>query len=371
MRFLVAGLVLIVLGLAATEYTRRHPSEEKKDGAKAAKKVRNAPTAPPTMTALAETEKPRADAPAADGVLDVQALATTSGEATPGFRPVLRGGVKARELLASPQGAVLALEKGGVTALTVASKDGALRVLTTRATPVASLAVDVKASALVWAEGGQVKSVPLSGGEVKTLVAFSRALVTSVAASGGVVVAALVPADGDPFAADPNGAVVSVDDGDVKLLATEQIRPREVRFDGKDEAFFVAGYPSGLTRAALDGSFTARIAERADGPVALEPDAITYRAPLPNAPELRRGARGGGSVQTVAKVDAEWLAVQGGVVRYASTGIGPRLYEARAGDEASTELAAIQGVAKGLAWSGDATWLVTMDDDGTTTLQVK
>jgi hypothetical protein len=205
---------------------------------------------------------------------------------------------------------------------------------------------------------------------VKTQVAFARALVTSVASHGNVIVATLVPRDGDPFSSDPNGAVVSIDDGEVKLIATEQIRPREALYDGKDEAFFVAGYPSGLTRAALDGSFTARIAERADGPVFLEPDGITYRFPQASAPELKRGSRAGGAVKTLARVDAEWLAVRDGVARYTTTGMLPRLYEARV-DQEPVELAAIKGVVKGLAWAGDATWLLAADDEGVTTLQVK
>jgi hypothetical protein len=59
MRFLVAGLVLIVVGIGLTEYTRRHPSEDKKAGVEKAKKVKNAPTAPPTMTALIESRRSR------------------------------------------------------------------------------------------------------------------------------------------------------------------------------------------------------------------------------------------------------------------------------------------------------------------------
>ena len=206
---------------------------------------------------------------------------------------------------------------------------------------------------------------------MKTLVSFVRALVTSVAAHGSKVVVSLVPKDGDPFSADPNGAVAVVEDGEVKLIALEQIRPREVMFDGRDDAFFVAGYPSGLTRAALDGSFTARIAERADGPITLEPDGITWRSPQASSPELKRGARSGGAVKTVARVDVEWLAVQNGVARYTSAGIAPRLYEARAGDENTVELAPIKGLAKGLAWVGEKTWLLTADEEGVSTLQVK
>jgi hypothetical protein len=141
-------------------------------------------------------------------------------------------------------------------------------------------------------------------------------------------------------------------------------------FDGATEAFFVAGYPSSLTQASLNDAFTTRIAKRADGPIALEADAITYRFPQASAPELRRGARAGGAVKALARVDAEWLAVSQGAARYTTTGISPRLYEARP-DSEPTELAAIKGAVKGLAWAGAKTWLLTADDEGVVTLQVR
>ncbi|MCU0697687.1 MAG: hypothetical protein MUC96_14265 [Myxococcaceae bacterium] len=370
MRFLVTGLVLILVGIGVTEYVRRHPSEASKAAKSGAKKVANAPVAPPTMKALIETAAPPADS-AGDAQAfapTVEALVASGGDAVAGFSPVLRGQVKARELKPAGDGAVLVLEKNGSSALVKVPASGAPVVLTVRTTNVATVIVD--GEQVVWAEGGQVKSLPLAGGEVKTHVSFTRALVTSLAARGSKLVVSLVPKDGDPFSSEPNGAVAFVDGDDVTLIATEQIRPREVLFDGKDEAFFVAGYPSGLTRAALDGSFTARIAERADGPVALEPDGITWRYPQASAPELKRGARAGGAVKSIARVDAEWLAVHQGTARYTTTGIAPRLYEGKP-DAEPTELASIKGVVKGLAWNGTKTWLLTADDDGVVTLQVQ
>ncbi len=371
MRFLVVGLVLIAVGIGVTEWNRRHPSE-KKEGKDAAKKVKNAPVAPPTMQGLIATVTPEPDSAGSSDTFttDLTTMLTTSGEAVPGFAPVLRGVVKARELRATSEGVVLLLEKGGSAAVVRWPSGGTPTVLSVRTKPVSTLWVDGAGKRIVWGEAGMVKSIGLEGGEVKTLVAFERALVTSVAASGDRVVASLVPRDGDPFSAEPNGAVVSIEKSEPKLIAVEQVRPREVLYDGKDEAFFVAGYPSGLTRAALDGSFTARIADRADGPVALEADGLVYRFPQSSSPELRRGARAGGAVKTLARVDVEWLAVRNGVVRYTTTGIAPRLYETKV-DSEETELAAMKGAVKGLAWAGDKTWLLTVDDAGLTTLQVK
>lgn len=370
MRFLVAGLVLIAVGIGVSEWTRRHPSEKKTE--KGATKVKNAPLAPPTMKGLVATV---ASAPDEAGPLEplaseLTALATTTGDAVTGFTPVMRGQVKVRELRAFGHTAYMVVEKSGSTAIVRWPATGAPAVLTVRTKPVSTLWFDASTERLVWGESGMVKSISANGGEVKTLISFERALVTSVAAHGDRAVASLVPRDGDPFSAEPNGAVVAIEDGEAKLIALEQIRPREVLFDGKDEAFFVAGYPSGLTRAALDGSFTARIADRADGPVALEADGITYRFPQSSGPELRRGARAGGAVKTLAHVDVEWLAMRDGVARYTTTGIAPRLYEAKA-DTETAELAAIKGAVKGLAWAGEKTWLLTMDDAGLVTLQVK
>jgi hypothetical protein len=370
MRFLVAGLILIAVAIGVSEWTRRNPSEKK--DAKGAPKVKNAPVAPPTMQGLTATVAPAADEPGTlePLVTEIAALATTSGEVVTGFAPLMRGQVQVRELRSAGDAVVMVIEKGGSTALVRWPSSGAPSVLSVRSKPVSTLWFDASTARVVWGEGGMVKSVPVGGGDVKTLIAFERALVTSVAAHGDRAVASLVPRDGDPFSAEPNGAVVAIEDQEARLIALEQIRPREVLFDGKDEAFFVAGYPSGLTRAALDGSFTARIADRADGPVALEPDGITYRFPQASGPELRRGARAGGAVKTLARVDVEWLAVQHGVARYTTTGIAPRLYEAKAEDD-TLELAAIKGAVKGLAWAGGKTWLLTMDDAGLTTLQVQ
>jgi hypothetical protein len=371
MRFFVSGLVLIVIGIGLTEYNRRHPSEFTPKG-EPAKKVPTAPVAPPTMTALIARDPVTADAagPLEAFTAELQAMAVTGAAAVEGFTPVLKGAIKARDLKAAGDGAVLLLEKNGQTALVHLSAQGVAKALTVRTAPVAALWFDVKDQRLVWGEDASVKSISVEGGEVKTVATFTRALVTSVAASGGAVLVALVPKDGDPFSADPNGAVALLDGADTRLLALDQIRPRELAFDGGDECFFVSGYPSGLTRAALDGSFTSRIVERADGPVALEADGVTYRFPQTSGPELRRAARGGGATKTLARVDVEWLAVRGGVARYTTTGFAPRLYEVKAGDEPK-ELLAIKGAAKGLAWATEKLFVAAVDDDGVTTLSVK
>jgi hypothetical protein len=369
MRFFVAGLVLVALSIGASEYTRRHPSEAKKESAaKGAKRVPN-PTAPPSMKALVETTSPANEAPVSPTTFEqrLNEWSTTTTSNMPGFSTILRGKAKARELKGFSDGALIVFENDAEYALVRLSRSEAPKVLAVRRTPIASIAVDEGARRVVWSEGGAIWVVPLRGGAIEPLVAFERALVTSVAATGNRMVATLVPKEGDSFSSEPNGAVVAIEGKNVTLIATEQIRPRDVVFDGKQDAFFIAGYPSGLTRAALDGSFTAKIAERADGPIALEPEGVVYRSPLQSAPELRRTARAGGAPSTIARVDAEWLAVHDGIARYTTTGFSPRLYEAAPGNE-PVELVAIDGVAKGLAWSGESLWLLTADDTGTFTV---
>lgn len=369
MRFLVVGLVLVGLGIAVTEYTRRTATPSSEKPAEVAKKP--APKKvepPPTSRALLETQPlPDVAAGAGDDASAALAKWTPSAPSKDELAVVLAGPFAVREVRAGPGFAVAAVEKDGQRLLVRLSKADAPKALASRKAAVTALATD--GDTVVWAEGGDVFQVPAAGGEVKALASLKKGVVASLAVKGALVLAALTPRDADPFAADPNGAVVKLDGGTVTAVATELVRPKELLTDG-NEAWLIAGYPSGLTRAALDGSFSARIVDRADGPLAFDDDGLVFRAPLGGGSELKHTARAGGSMRTVAAIDADFAAAGAGTVTFSSSGISPRLYAVSGGGEPK-ELLPLKGTVKGLAASGATVVLAVTDDGGTSSLRVK
>lgn len=368
MRYVIAGLVLIAAGIAFTEYARRNPGSTEASGTQ--KKGPRVPTTPPTMKALIEAQpgEPVAAESTEAAQAEVAALVPETAASEQGFEVLLRGAFSARELRGGAGGsAVFVYEKGGRQALVRVGPGQAPKVLAVRKDVITAVAAD--GPTLLWAEGSRAFSMALEGGPITQVVRLDKALITSLAAKGGLVLAALIPRDLDPFSTDPSGAVVRLEGGAATLVAGEQIRPHDVLTDGKD-VFFVAGYPSGLVRAALDGSFSSRIAERADGPLALDGEGIVYRYPLTSAPEVRRSALAGGSTRSLAHFDADWLTAAAGVTRFTTVGIGARLYEVSGGGEPA-ELLTLAGAAKGLTTGGSTLFLATADDRGETLLQAR
>lgn len=370
MRFLAIGAALVVLAIALTEYTRRHPrsEEDKAQGTSAADtKGPKKPALPAKVKALLETIEPGADTPGSPEAF-TGLFATPDLKPINGFAPITGGAFASRELRGGFGWAVFVVDHDRRSAIVRAAPGEPVKVLAARTARVASLWVD--GSSVFFAEGGGVFSLSARGDEpVRVRARFANAVITSLAAVGDSVLVTLMPKDADPLETDAVGAVAKVDsDGSVTLIASEQTRPRDVTTDGK-EAFWVSGYPSGLWRAALDGSFASRIAERADGPIAIDGDALVFRNPQSPSPEIRRMGRAGGNATTLASTDAEWLVVSTGLVRYTTPGVGQRLYEVTAGAQ-PTELLALPGGAKGLALGG-TTLFVLISGDGSTTLLAK
>jgi hypothetical protein len=370
MRTLVAGIVLILVGLAATEYSRRNPTPEEKKAAEnvAPPKAPKPAEPPPTSQALLElsTDAPPAPIPADELAQEVSgwAVKAPSKDALHG---VLAGTFAVRDVRAGPGFAVVAVEKDKRRALVKLTQDAAPQVLFARPAPLTAMALD--GERLVWAEGGAVYSASASGGEVKRLVSLAKAQVLSLAVKGDLVLAALTPRDADPFAADPNGVIAKVEDGKVTVVSSDQVRPKDLLTDG-GEAWWVAGYPSGLVRGALDGSFTARIVERADGPLAFDADGLVYRAPVGHGSEVRHAAKAGGSMRVVSTLDADALSASDGEVWFTVTGIAPHLYVAKAGAEPQ-DVMAFKGTVRGLAAAGGTVVLAVQDEAGVTSVRLK
>lgn len=361
MRFLIAGLVLMALGIGFTEYSRRHPSEAEAASAKKSE-PKPPPGPPPTMKALVETQPPGPDTPGPREVFEKTLPGLQRSAVADGFTTVLQGAVTMRELHAGAGFAVLVLDEGGGSALVRVSKAEAPRLLAVRAMRVGAVALD--GATVFWAEDGKLLSMPADGSAPPSArVELPKASFLSLAARDGLVAAAIGPRDGDPFSTDPTGAVVTVGaDGAVKLVAPDVVRPHDVLLD-KEEVFYIGGYPSGLYRAALDGSFSARIGERADGPLALDGDGVVHRVPVSSGSELRRIARAGGSSVSLAHVDAALVAASEGTVYFTASGVGARLYGVKAGEEPKDVLA-LQSGAQGLAVAGGAVWLVVDEGAG-------
>lgn len=363
MRFLVAGLVLIAIGIGLTEYSRRHEDPPASASA-TAKKTKKKSEPPPTTKALIETSTPDDDQPAP---LEAFAKAVTALQAetkADGFTTVLSGTFTARELKGSELYAVAVVGVGETTGLVGIAPTGTVTPLVARKNAITAVAVD--GTTVVWAEGGRVFS--MAGDHVvKVRAQFASASVAGLAAKQGVIAVALVPKDGDPFSTEATGAVVKLEAaGTATLVAAEQVRPHDLLLEGTD-VFFVAGYPSSLTRATLDGSFSAQVADRADGPLAFDGEGIVHRYPQT---EVRRVARAGGSQVTLAHGDIDWLGAAGGVTHYTTVGIGARLYEVKAGEEPK-EVLAVKGTAKGLVVIGEHVVLTATTDEGPSVIRVK
>ncbi|MCC6335850.1 MAG: hypothetical protein IT380_17905 [Myxococcales bacterium] len=353
MRFLIAGLVLIALGIGLTEYQRRSgaPSDEKKDepDGTGAKK----PSLPPKLARLLELSAPDlAEEPASpDATAKLLASLKTDGPAEGGFSPLLSGAFDARLLCAGFGYAVLALDVGEGTSLLRLEPGKGPHPLALRARRLTALTLD--ASTLFFAEGGHVFTTSTRGdGPPLPRVTFKNATVTALAASGDDLVAAVVPQDGD----GKDGAVVRIDAaGELHVLASDQAGPRAVVTDGK-EAFWVA---DGLWRAALDGSFSSRIAEGADGPLALDGDALVASF----GGEVKRLSRAGGKSQTLAEARASALVASSGLIRYATDESPARLFEVTAGAE-PTLSTTLGGKVSALALGGTTLFALGQDAAG-------
>lgn len=367
MRFLVAGLVLIAIGIGLTEYSRRTGKGAAAEVAKPDDAASPGEPSKPKLPAKVAALLAVAPAPADDvlGAADeaTQLLSTLKADAPPigGFSPLLSGAFTARQVRAGFGYAVVAVDVGAGSALVRVEPGTPPKLVYALKRRLTALTLD--ASALFFADGARVFTASARGGEApQARIAFREAVVTALAASGDDVVAAVMPKDQvDSDAAV--GAVVRIDaQGDVTLLAADQARPRDVRTDGK-EAFWVA---SGLWRAALDGSFSSRIAEGADGPLALDGEALVAAV----GDEVQRLSRAGGKPQVLAPAKAAALVASSGLVRYATDEAQARLFEVTAGAE-PTLSATLAGPVSAMALGGTTLFVVSTDASGAAVLLAK
>ena len=372
MRFLIAGLVCLAIGISLTEYTRRNPpgataSSTTDDGAKtddAAKK----PKWPKAVATLLELDAAGTDTPGNSP--ELAALLTVPTDAPiAGYAPTVGGAFVAHHLSGGFGAALFAMESGGKSALVRVASGEPAKLLFSRNAPITAL--DVDGSTVFFAEGGLVGATLARGGEGITVRArFKNATVTSLSASGDTLVMTVLPKGTDPASTDAVGAVVSLSgSGELSLIASELVRPRGAQTDGKD-AWWLAGSPSALWRGALDGAFTSQLADLADEPLVLEGDALYYRAPLGTGVEVKRIGRAGGGLQTIITADVSQLAVSSGFIRVATQGAGAALLEVIAGSDA-TKVLDLPATARGLAIGGTTVFLLTQGDDGRSVVWAK
>jgi|APLak6261679142_1056127.scaffolds.fasta_scaffold00006_117 hypothetical protein len=370
MRFLIAGLVCLVLGIALTEYTRRNPSKTEKPAEVGAgeQTAPKKPKLPRAVAELLELGEAGTEAMSASPELAALLQAPTT-PALSGFNPVTEGTFTARELRGGFGAALFVIDGPNGSGIVRAATGEPAKLLLSRPGAITALYVD--GSTVFFAEGGLVASTHARGGEGLTVRArFKNATVTSLAASGDTLVVTLLPKGTDPLSTDAVGAVVSISSsGELSLIAQDQVRPRAAQTDGKD-AWWLAGAPSGLWRGALDGAFSSQLNDKAEEPLALDGDALYFRSPLGAGPELRRIGRAGGNLQTLIAADVGYLAASSGLVRFATVGAGAGLLELTVGAEAS-KLLALPGSARGVALGGTSLFLLTQAEDGRSVLWAK
>jgi len=379
MRFLIAGGVLLLLGLSLAEYTRRNP--QKKDTVSAtdgsgdstgdsAGDAKGDPRKkwPKAMATLLELDAPGTDSPAAPAAEFTALLGKPTDAALAGYAPLTGGPFSAHHLSGGFNSALFVMDAQGKSALVRVESGEAPKVLFVRDQPITAL--DVDGSTAFFASGGVVGATLARGGEPVTVRArFKNATVTSLAASGDTLVLTLMPKDADPKSTDAVGAVVSLTgSGELSLIASEVERPRAAQTDGKD-AWWISSAGS-LWRGALDGSFSSMLTDEADEPLALEGDALFFNSPRGSGPELRRIGRAGGNLQTLIAADVGQLTVTSGLVRFTTRGAGAGLLELTSGAEA-TKVLALPASGRGLAVGGTTVFFVTQGDDGRSVVWAK
>lgn len=370
MRSLLAGLLCLLVGIGFTEYKRRNPAktDDKTTEPDVTPTGKKKPNYPKEVAALLETAPAGTDTPTATPEL-AALLSVPEGEAVSGFAPIAGGTFSARELRGGFGAALFVMDVNGKSGLVRASQGEQPKLIFARNAPIGALAVD--GSTVFFSEGGLVGSTHARGGEPVTVRArFKNATVTSLASSGDLVVVTLMPTGVDPLSTDAVGAVAAISaEGDVTLIAQEQVRPRAALTDGKD-AFWIAGFPSSLMRGALDGAFSSQLSDKAEEPIALDGDGVFFRSPQGTGPELRRVGRAGGNMQTLAAADLSYLVASSGLVRFVTGGAEPKLMEVTSGAQ-PTEVMSLAGRPRGLALGGTTLFVLTAPDESRSVLIAK
>lgn len=340
MRFVIVGLVLLLSAIGLSEYARRHP---------AAKVEGEAAPPPAARPALLDTETAAEEAPADPAPFSALLQAPEGIAAVTGFSPVVRTPVEARALCGGFGAVLFVLDARGGSAIVRAAVGEGARVVAARSHRVGALHLD--GSTAFFSEDGTVWSMSARGGEAPAArVRFSRATVTSLHAVGDDVYVTLVPSPAAGANGEAAGAVVKVgSDGVPVLLAADQVRPRAVVADGKD-VFWIAGDRPGLWRASTDGSFSSRVLDEVEGPLALDREGVVFRA---EGGRLARTGRAGGTPTVVTEEGAEGFIVSGGLVRFFTA---RALFEVAAGGTPS-ELIAPPGTPQAVAEAGTSTYL--------------
>ena len=370
MRSLLAGLLCLLVGIGLTEYNRRNPAktDDKTTEPDVTPTGKKKPNYPKAVAALLETAPAGTDTPTAPPEV-AALLSVPEGQPVSGFAPIAGGTFSARELRGGFGAALFVMDANGKSGLVRASQGEQPKLIFARNAPIGALAVD--GSTVFFSEGGLVGSTHARGGEPVTVRArFKNATVTSLASSGDLVVVTLMPSGVDPLSTDSVGAVAAISaEGEVTLIAQEQVRPRAALTDGKD-AFWIAGFPSSLMRGALDGSFSSQLSDKAEEPIALDGDGVFFRSPQGTGPELRRVGRAGGNMQTLAAADLGYLVASSGLVRFVTRGAEPKLMEVTSGAQ-PTEVMTLAGSPRGLALGGTTLFVLTAPDESRSVLIAK
>lgn len=367
MRFLLAGLALIALGVAGAEYSRRRaePGPQLPSSADSA-----APLPPSGQTvsaaaakALLESAPPPIDF--STSLAAAQALLEASRPSQPsldGLVPLLSGRFRSKLLTAGFGYAVLAVDVADGSCLIRLEPGEAPVVLAALSRPISALTLD--GSTLFFAAGQSIFSLPARGGASPQVIrTFASATVTSLAATGDTLVAALMPRKAMAEANESEGAVVRFDStSEPKVLTERAVRPQHLVTDGTD-VYFVA---DGLWRAGLDGTFSSRIASDIVGPLAADGASLVAAGHA----QILRLPRAGGRATTIASAKTSALVASSGLIRYLS-GTGPtELYEVTAGAEPRA-VATVPGAPVALALGGTTVFILAQESNGQSTVFAK
>jgi hypothetical protein len=355
MRLLIVGAALLVLSISLTEYVTRTRVPKEASVDTSAKQKGQPPKAPKIDDATAALLATSADTevPRQNPAIDVApGLAGTDGPN--GFKAVLTTTAALRNLSGGFGWAVFLADIGSQTALVRVADGEKPHTIALWPEHISSLVVD--GSSLFFSTTDTIYSRPARGNEaVSVRVRFSSATIAAFAVAGDSVVVALKAKNGGGTC-----VVARVDGAGVTTVLESAADAVDVLLADGKEAFWLSH--GDLFHAALDGAFSARLAEHLIGPLLLDGKNL-----VANTREgLMRFEREGGAGERLSAAQSLVVSSSSGLLRYAQD---KTLFELDA-TNAPIVKAAFAAPISGIALGGTSLFVLTTLE-GTSQLYVK
>jgi hypothetical protein len=355
MRLIIVGAALLVLSISLTEYVTRTRAPKEPSVARAATQKGQTPKAPKIDDATAALLATSADTevPRQNPAIDVApGLAGTDGPN--GFKAVLTTTAELRNLTGGFGWAVFLADIGSQTALVRVADGEKPHTIALWPEHISSLVVD--GSSLFFSTTDTIYSRPARGNEaVSVRVRFSSANILAFTVAGEGVVVALKAKNGEGQC-----IIARVDGAGVTTVLESAADTVDVLLSDGKEAFWLSH--GDLFHAALDGEFSARLAEHLIGPLLLDGNHLVANT----RDGLMRFEREGGGGKKLSAAQSLVFSSSSGVLRYAQDKV---LFEPDANNTPIVK-AEFAAPISGIALGGTSLFVMTTFE-GTSQLYVK